>query len=99
MHFLGVAALPGPRMTEGRRRDDRDTAEGVHREQIVVTGNDDIGAAVHGKLQQPVVGWIAADRHALGDVHKFGDSEQALQVGKKIRGDLRCKSRPLQAPP
>ncbi len=54
-------------MHEDRRRDDRDLAERIEREQIAVAGDDQVRMAVDRQLGEFVVSGIAAGGNALSD--------------------------------
>src|SRR5271170_1630432 len=61
------APLPGHALHEGGGRDDRNFPERIEREQIGVAGDDQIGMAADGQLEEFVILRIAAGSYPLGD--------------------------------
>lgn len=61
---------------ESRRRDNRDSPEGIEHQQIGIVGHDEIGMAVHGQFEKLVVRGITARRKPLGDRHGFRRRQQ-----------------------
>jgi len=62
-------------MAEGSRRDDWYAPEAIQNEQIGVTGNDDIGAAVNRQFEEFIVLGVASRGDVLGNRHQFGISK------------------------
>jgi hypothetical protein len=65
-----VAGEAGARLNGGqiiRWRLNRDSVEWVKREQIAVTGKDQVSAAVQREFQEFVVSGVAADADSLDD--------------------------------
>ena len=69
---------------KSRRRDDRNIPEWIKSEQITVSADDQIRAAVDGELEEFVVGRIAAGGDALGDRYQLSRRHQ-LREGQTHR--------------
>jgi hypothetical protein len=53
-------------------RDDRDTLEGAESQQVLVAGDDVIGRALDGRLQDPVVALIVDNRTLRSSTRRGG---------------------------
>jgi hypothetical protein len=67
------------------RRQDCDAAKWIQIQQILVTGHEDVGAPVHGGLEELVVPGIATGAHDADDRHHLGNApkqtDELLPVG------------------
>ena len=68
----------------------------MQHQQIEIPGHDRVRSAVDGKLEELVVGRIAAGHDARGDRDKLGAAEQPPYIGGVARRELRRDVGPLQ---
>jgi hypothetical protein len=82
---------------EGGTGNDRDSPERIEREEIGVTGDDQIGVAVDSQLKKFVVLRITSGSDSLGDRDQLGRRQQSTQPISKARRDQRRKARAGQS--
>jgi hypothetical protein len=70
-HIRPTVLLYDLGMAEGCWRDDRDAVKAIQNEEIGVSGNDDIGAAVDRQFEKFIVFWVTARSDAFGNRHQF----------------------------
>lgn len=92
----GRRSSPYLSAAESGRRDYRDAAEGIKRQQIGIAGYSDIRLTVHGQLKDLVVIGITARRHSLGDRHKLRGRQHPPHLVREHRCDFRRYSRTLK---
>jgi hypothetical protein len=82
-----------PALHDGGRCNDRNLLERIEREEIGITGDDQIGMPVDGQLRKLVVLWITTSRDSLGDRDQPGRRRQFAHPISKPRRDQRGKAR------
>jgi len=88
--LLGATRYP---LHERGRRDDRDLAERIEREQIAIAGHDQVRAAVDCQLEEFVVRGIAARGDPLGDRDQLGGYQHLPQPDTRVGMNQRVKVR------